>query len=107
MNRISPTTSHLGGTRVLGPFPETLSEKAKRSLEKLGVHVRTREPVRSVDRDGLTLERGNSLERLPSRTVIWAGGVTAALFGRFLAERTHADQKEIHATIFPKCPDFA
>ena len=79
-----------GAPRVLGPFPETLSEKAQRSLERLGVHVRTGVMVKSVDREGLTLECGDSLERLPSRTVIWAGGVTAASLGGILAERTHA-----------------
>ena len=78
-----------GAPRVLGPFPETLSEKAQRSLERLGVHVRTGVMVKSVDREGLTLECGNSIERLPSRTVIWAGGVTAASLGGILAERTH------------------
>ena len=79
-----------GAPRVLGPFPEALSEKARGALEKLGVHVRTEVMVKGVDRDGLTLECGNSLERLPTRTVIWAGGVTAASLGRILAERTHA-----------------
>ncbi|HTR37548.1 MAG TPA: NAD(P)/FAD-dependent oxidoreductase [Bryobacteraceae bacterium] len=80
-----------GAPRVLGPFPEVLSRKAESSLAKLGVQVRTGVVVKSVDRGGLTLERGASVERLPSRTVIWAGGVTAASIGRILAERTHAE----------------
>jgi NADH:ubiquinone reductase (H+-translocating) len=80
-----------GAPRVLGPFPEILSRKAEGSLAKLGVQVRTGVMVKSVDRNGLTLEHGESVERLESRTVIWAGGVTAASIGRILAERTQAE----------------
>ena len=55
------------------------------------MQVRTGVTVKCVDRDGVTLESPNSQERLPSRTVIWAGGVTAAPLDRILAERTHAE----------------
>jgi NADH:ubiquinone reductase (H+-translocating) len=80
-----------GAPRVLGPFPETLSAKAERSLKRLGVHLRTGARVNRIDLDGITLESGGSEEWLPTRTVIWAGGVTAAPLGRILAERTRAE----------------
>lgn len=80
-----------GTPPVLGPFPEVLSRNAESALAKLGVQIRTGVVVKQVDRDGLTLESGGSQERLPTRTIIWAGGVTAASIGRILAERTHAE----------------
>jgi NADH:ubiquinone reductase (H+-translocating) len=50
--------------------------------------------VRVVDIDGrgVWLENArNERERIESRTVLWAGGVTANTFGRTLAERTGAE----------------
>src|SRR6266478_7525913 len=45
-----------GAPRVLAPFPEDLSEKARRSLVKLGVEVRTGVMVKDIDKEGLTIE---------------------------------------------------
>src|SRR6476646_1930843 len=45
-----------GLPRVLMPFPEDLAAKAARSLERLGVEVRTSTMMKGVDRDGLTVE---------------------------------------------------
>jgi NADH:quinone reductase (non-electrogenic) len=80
-----------GSPRVLMPFPEELSQKAESSLAKLGVQVRTSVMVKDVDRDGVTLKIGDRPDRLLTRTVIWAGGVTVAPLGRILANRTQAE----------------
>jgi NADH:ubiquinone reductase (H+-translocating) len=77
--------------RLLMSFPEDLAQKAERSLAELGVRSRMGALVNEVDRDGLTLEVNGSTERLSTRTVIWAGGVTVGAFGRTLAERTGAE----------------
>src|SRR5882724_9295611 len=42
-----------GAPRVLMPFPEDLAQKARRSLERLGVEIQTGLVVKDVDRDGL------------------------------------------------------
>src|SRR5712691_710434 len=76
-----------GAPRLLMPFPEDLAQKAERSLAQLGVEVKTGAMVKNVDREGVTLEFGNRAERLATRTVIWAGGVTVAPLGRTLAKR--------------------
>src|SRR5262249_20302656 len=77
--------------RVLPPYPEDLSERAKRSLGKLGVEVKTGVMVKDIDREGLTLAGPHGLERLDARTVIWAGGVAVAPFAKALAKRLNAE----------------
>lgn len=77
-----------GAPRVLMSFPEDLAQKASSSLAKLGVHVKSGTMVKHVDEDGLTLESGESIV---AKTVIWAGGVTASLLGKMLANRTNAE----------------
>jgi NADH dehydrogenase len=78
--------------RVLTTFPPSLSAKAARSLEKLGVTVLTSRTVVGIDREGVTIEGGGGdAERIASRTVIWAAGVTASSLGARLAELTGAE----------------
>jgi NADH:ubiquinone reductase (H+-translocating) len=77
--------------RVLTTFPPSLSGKAARSLQKLGVTVLTQRTVVGVDTDGVAIEAGGETERIPSRTVIWAAGVTASGLARKLAELTGAE----------------
>ena len=69
------------GARVLPTFPETLSKAAARALERLGVELRTGQPVTRCDRDGVTI----GSERLGCRTVLWAAGVAASPVARWLA----------------------
>jgi NADH dehydrogenase len=78
--------------RVLTTFPASLSAKAARSLEKLGVTVLTGRTVVGIDDASVTIAdaSGNS-ERIPSRTVVWAAGVTASGLGTRLAELTTAE----------------
>ena len=80
-----------GAPRVLMPFPEDLAEKAKRTLIKLGVTVRCGAMVRDINQDGLTIEINNNLDRIDSRTVIWASGITASGLGAILASHTKAE----------------
>jgi NADH:ubiquinone reductase (H+-translocating) len=77
-----------GAPRLLTSFPEDLARKAELSLAKLGVQARMGSRVEQVDRDGVTLQINGSTERLSSKTVIWAGGVTVAPLGKMLAKRT-------------------
>jgi NADH dehydrogenase len=80
-----------GAPRVLPPFPKDLAEKAARTLARLGVEVRTGVMVKDLDKEGLTIESHNGMERLEARTVIWAGGVTVSALGKTLAKRTKAE----------------
>ncbi|HZX92136.1 MAG TPA: NAD(P)/FAD-dependent oxidoreductase [Rudaea sp.] len=62
------------GPRILASFPESLSEKARAQLQRLGVEVVTGSPVDSIDAEGYRL--GNVF--VPARTVVWAAGVAAS-----------------------------
>jgi NADH dehydrogenase len=78
--------------RVLTTFPPSLSAKAARSLEKLGVTVLTGHTVVGIDGESVTIDAGSGkADRIPSRTVIWAAGVTASSLGARLAELTGAE----------------
>jgi NADH dehydrogenase len=75
---IDPAMSRIilveAGPRVLPAFPESLSDVAKRSLERLGVEVRLNSPVTACTADGVMI--GD--ERIESRTIIWGAGVAAS-----------------------------
>ena len=68
------------GPRVLSSFPEDLSARARRQLERLGVEVLTGTPVTAIDAEGYRL--GDRF--VPSRTVLWAAGVAASPLARTL-----------------------
>lgn len=76
--------------RVLSSYPEDLSRKAEQALLKLGVRVRGGVMVTAIDAEGVTLTTKSGSERLRTRTVIWAAGVTPSEFGRQLVKRTEA-----------------
>src|SRR4051812_15432808 len=79
--------------RVLTSFPPSLSAKAERSLQRLGVTVLTGRTVTGIDAGGVTLEsRGGDAERIASHAVVWAAGVTASGLAGRLAELTGADR---------------
>jgi NADH dehydrogenase len=69
-----------GGPRILPTFPESLSDEARRRLERLGVEVRTGCTVTCVDGTGVDADG----QRLEARTVLWAAGVAASSLGRTL-----------------------
>ncbi len=68
------------GPRILSAFPQNLSDRASRDLEKLGVQIWTSSLVTQLDNDGVTV--GN--ERIDAATVIWAAGVKASGLGEKL-----------------------
>ncbi|WDS37897.1 NAD(P)/FAD-dependent oxidoreductase [Pseudoxanthomonas sp.] len=68
------------GPRVLPSFPEDLTDKARKQLEKLGVEVSTGKPVTHIDEHGYQL--GD--EAFAARTVVWAAGVAASPLARQL-----------------------
>ena len=77
-DQIDPTHARIilveSASRVLPPYPEGLSVKARTQLERLGVDVWTGARVTGIDASGVSLGR----ERIAARTVVWAAGVTAS-----------------------------
>src|SRR5277367_1784684 len=80
-----------GAPRPLMSFPADLSEKASRSLAKLGVQIRPGAMVKHVDEEGLTIESDKQTASIAAKTVVWAGGITASPLGKILASRTNAE----------------
>jgi NADH dehydrogenase len=68
-------------SRVLLPFEDQLSTRAREQLEAIGVEVRLGEPVSEITSEGV----GLASSWLPARTVIWAAGVAASPLARSLA----------------------
>ncbi len=77
--------------RILPTYPKGRSRSAHRQLEKLGVTVRTSTRVVHVDDRCVGVQVGESEERVPARTVLWAAGVLASSFGRKVADATGAE----------------
>ena len=65
-------------------FPEKLARKAQARLERVGVEVRTGQPVKEIDEAHVVI--GD--ERIPCRTVIWTAGVTPSPAGTWLSAPT-------------------
>ena len=76
--------------RVLPPYPNDLSAAAKKSLEKLGVEVRTKTLVTNIEGDTVTLKSGDREEKVQAFTVLWAAGIKASPLGKAIAEQTGA-----------------
>lgn len=82
--RIDPTKARVrlieAAPRILGAFPESLSESARRQLQRLGVEVVTGAAVADITAAGYRC--GEHFES--ARTVLWAAGVAASPLGRCL-----------------------
>lgn len=63
-----------GGPRILPSFPEALAARAAADLAALHVDVRTGHAVTGIEPDAVVVGG----HRIPSRTVFWAAGNTAA-----------------------------
>lgn len=72
------------GSRVLPSFPDSLTDKAKASLEKLGVEVLCGKPVTDIQALGYTRDGTFT----PCHTVLWAAGVAASPLGKMLGAPT-------------------
>lgn len=95
--RIDPSIARVvlveAAPRVLLSFPESLSETARRSLERLGVEVRLGRAVTACDPQGVVV--GD--ERIEATTVIWAAGVAASPAARWLgAEKDRAGRVKVN-----------
>ncbi len=70
-----------GLPRVLGVYPEDISQKAEEQLKELGVEVRTKSMVTAVESSQIKV--GD--EWIPTSVTLWATGVAASPLGKKLA----------------------
>jgi len=80
------------GDRVLATFPPSLSRRAARSLERLGVTPVLDRTVTGIDDGSVTIEGPDGTsEAIAASNVIWAAGVTASSLAAGLAEESGAE----------------
>jgi NADH dehydrogenase len=73
--------------RVLTSFPDSLSRRATRALDDLGVTVLARHAVVDVAAGSVAIRSPEGEdERVETHTVVWAAGVTASELATLLAE---------------------
>ena len=76
---IDPSSARIvlveGAERIFRDYDPSLSARARRDLESLGVEVRTSTFVTDIDDEGVTL---GEAERIEAHTVLWAAGVQAS-----------------------------
>jgi NADH dehydrogenase len=81
---IDPATARIilveGGQRILDTYPESLSQRATRALNQLGVEVRT--GTRATDIAAGRVDLGG--EEIRADTVLWAAGVEGEAIGSSL-----------------------
>ncbi len=82
---IDPAKAHIllieGGPRILPSYPEDLTEKGVKQLNKLGVVVRTGVMVEEIGAGHVKLKGG---ERLDAVVTLWGAGVASSPVGAML-----------------------
>jgi NADH:ubiquinone reductase (H+-translocating) len=78
-----------GGAHALGVYPESLSTKAAAALRDLRVDLRTSTMVTKIDEGYVILQTNGKEERIETKTVIWAAGVSASPLAKKLALATN------------------
>ncbi len=85
---IHPQEAHIilveGEPQILASFPRKLAQKAQKELARLGVEVRTRSRVESIEENAVVIAG----ERLAAKTILWTAGVRASDAGRWLGALT-------------------
>ena len=78
--------------RVLPSFPPALSQRGADALRELGVTPMTRHTVVGVDPGAVDIRRPDgTVDRIQTRTAVWAAGVTASSLAGALAGASRAD----------------
>ncbi len=76
-----------GSDRVLPVYPENLSIRAAKRLQKLGVEVICGHMVKKIRNDRIELDDGETTSRIDTATTIWAAGVRAASLATLLINK--------------------
>jgi len=83
-HRIRPENARIllvdANERILRSFPEQLSGRAQRSLEKMGVELVLNSRVQELDEGGVTIGE----QHIGCETIVWSAGVKASPAGQWL-----------------------
>jgi len=77
-----------GADRILPPYPASLSQKAARSLQRLGIEIMTRTKVTQIDSRAVTAETEKGRVTIAAHTVLWTAGVTGSSLGGSIEKNT-------------------
>ncbi len=87
--KIAPERSRIylleAGTNILSGFPDKLIRAAEKSLDKLGITIKTNARVTDIGADGVEISTNGSSEFIASKVVLWAAGVKANFSNNVLA----------------------
>lgn len=93
--RTNPATARIllveNDDRVLPMYSRESSEKAAKFLKELGVELKLNSRAVDITDHDVELSCGDSSERIPCRTVLWAAGNKASPLTKKLAEATGAE----------------
>jgi NADH dehydrogenase len=85
---IDPGTARVllveAGPRILSSYPEKLSARAERQLERLGAEVMVETRVTKIGPEKATLQSASGERQLSPAATVWAAGVKASAIGRAL-----------------------
>ena len=76
-----------GTHRILPPYPEALSLKAQKTLERLGVEIMTNTLVTHISETGITLNTQKGDSEIYCGAIIWAAGVQASVLGNLVQKK--------------------
>jgi NADH:ubiquinone reductase (H+-translocating) len=77
-----------GLERVLPTYPASLSTRAANVLVKKGIRILTESLVTGIEPGLVRITFKGEEKRIPSRTVLWAAGVSASPIGKIIADKT-------------------
>ncbi|XTZ10512.1 MAG: NAD(P)/FAD-dependent oxidoreductase, partial [cyanobacterium endosymbiont of Rhopalodia yunnanensis] len=75
---------------ILPTYPPHLSVKAQKSLERLGVTIKTGARVTDIKGQLVTYSQGETIEQIRTRTVLWTAGMKASAMAKILANCAEA-----------------
>ncbi len=85
-----------GKSRMMPSFPTSLTNKAQKQLQRLGVELRNGVHVEEIDEHGVAI--GKDKDRVDAETVIWTAGVKASPAGQWLhAEVDHDGRVKVQS----------
>ncbi|QEG23399.1 NAD(P)/FAD-dependent oxidoreductase [Mariniblastus fucicola] len=77
-----------GQERILNGFDPKLSRKAEKSLQRLGVEIRTGTHVTAIHRNSVAVSVDDQHSEIRTPTVLWAAGVAGVPLGKRIAAVT-------------------
>jgi NADH dehydrogenase len=106
--RIDPSAARVllfdAGDAILAAFGTKLSGVAERSMNKIGVEVRTHSRVTGISHRDITVEGPDGAQTIPCHVKVWAAGVTASPLAAMLAKASGAETDRAgRIQVLPDC----